>query len=208
MLDQFYDLTTRASLELQRFGENTFELNKSSTLGFVGTVVQDTRTLLVGLQNILAMHLGKPALKLDLSSPNSIDAPNDFLSAMKSVHRYFFISIQTGLEAAAQRICEERQIQSVKGEKAFRRALSGLQKQKQDEWRFFYEGLKIMRNECAHVSINKIHPGSLKKLQDAGLGFLVSNQEISINCQKYLPVAERATACIRELKQAEDGLGR
>ncbi len=208
MLDQFYDLTTKATLELQSFGENTFELNKSTALGFVGTAVQDTRTLLVGLQNILAVHLGKPVLKLDLSIPDNIDAPNDFLSAMKSVHRYFFISIQTGLEAAAQRICEERQIHGVKGEKAFRRALSGLQKQTQDKWRFFYEGLKIMRNECAHVSINELHPGSLKKLHDAGLGFFVSNRGISINCQKYLPVAERATACIRELQQAEGGLGK
>jgi hypothetical protein len=92
MLNQFYDVTTKATMELQSFGETTFELNRSSTLGFVGIAIQDTRTLLVGLQNILAIHLGKPSLKLDLRSPESIDAPNDFLSAMKSVHRYFFIS--------------------------------------------------------------------------------------------------------------------
>ena len=208
MLEEFYDSITRASLDLQTFGENTFELNKSSTLGFVGIALQDTRTLLVGLQNILATHLGKPALKLDLSSPQNMNTPNDFLSAMKSVHRHFFISILTGLDAAAQRICEQRQIRGVKSEKAFRRALSGLQKQKQDEWRFFYQGLKIMRNECAHVSINRLHSGQLKKLNDAGLGFLVVNREISINCQKYLPVAERATACIRDLQHAKDDLGR
>ena len=208
MLEQFFDLITRATLELQTFGRETFELNKSSALGFVGVAVQDTRTLLVGLQNILAIHLNKPVLRLDLSSQESINAPNDFLSAMKSVHRYFFISIQTGLEAAAQKICEERKIQGIKSEKAFRRALSGLQKQKQDEWRFFYEGVKIMRNECAHVSISELHPKSLKKLHDAGLDFLVLKGKISINCQKYLPVAERATACIRDLQQAKSGHGK
>jgi len=208
MLEQFYESVTKASLDLQTFGKNTFELNKSSTLGFVGIAVQDTRTLLVGLQNILAIHFNKPTLKLNLSLPESIDAPNDFLSAMKSVHRYFFISIQTGLEAAAQKICEERQIQGVKGGKAFRRTLSSLQKQKQDKCRFFYEGLKIMRNECAHVSTKELHPGSLKKLHDAGLDFLISNGKISINCQMYLTVAERATECIRDLQQSKSGLGK
>jgi len=203
VLEQFYDLITKATLELQTFGRNTFELSKSSTLGFVGEAVQDTRTLLLGLQNILAIHLSKPVITLDLGQPVSINTPNDFLSAMKSVHRYFFISIQTGLEAAAQKICEERKIQGVKGEKAFRRALSGLQKQRRNEWRFFYEGLKIMRNESAHVSINELHPESLKQLHYAGLDFLVSNGRISINCQKYLPVAERATECIRDLQQAK-----
>jgi hypothetical protein len=133
MLNEFYDVTTKAAMELQSFGETTFELNRSSTLGFVGTAVQDTRTLLVGLQNILAIHFDKPFLKLNLRSPESIDTPNDFLSAMKSIHRYFFISIQTALEAAAQRICESRQIHGVIGERAFRRALSGLQKTKRDE---------------------------------------------------------------------------
>lgn len=138
MLEQFYQLITNASLELQKFGEKSFELNKSSILGFLGIAVQDTRTLMVGLQNILAQHLSKPFLKLNLRSPKSIDEPNDFLSAMKSIHRYFFISIQAGLEAAAQGICEERRILNVNGEKAFRLVLSKLQKDKQNEWKSFY----------------------------------------------------------------------
>lgn len=202
MLNDFYNVTTKAAMELQSFGETTFELNNSSTLGFVGTAVQDTRALLVGLQNILAIHLGKPYLKLNLRSPDSIDAPNDFLSVMKSVHRFFFISLQTSLEAAAQRICENRQIHNVTGERAFRRALSGLQKTKRDEWRLFYEGLKILRNECAHVSLSDLHPGSLKKLRAAGFSSLLSDGKISINCQKYLPIAKRATECVQALQES------
>jgi hypothetical protein len=117
-------------------------------------------------------------------------------------------SIQTALEAAAQRICESRQIHGVKGERAFRRALSGLQKTKQGEWRLFYEGLKIMRNECAHVSLSNLHPNSLKKLKDAGFSYLLSDGKISINCQKYLPVAKRATECILALQESESAINK
>ncbi|MEW6672624.1 MAG: hypothetical protein AB1427_13035 [Thermodesulfobacteriota bacterium] len=204
MLAQFYDLVTQATMELQQFGQNSFELGCSTPLGFLGVAVQDTRTFLVGLQNILAIHLRKPPIALNLASPEMIDTPNDFLSAMKGVHRYFFISVQSAVESAAQEICENRLIKGLTGEKALRRALRFLPKEERNQWRQFYEGLKVIRNECAHPSSGIVQDSDLKKVRDAGLDFLVSGRKTSINCNKYLPVAKRAHACIAALQCSRD----
>lgn len=202
MLNQFYKVSTQAAMQLQQFGENTFELGRPTPLGFLGVAIQDTRTFLVGLQNILALHLRKPPLTLSLRSPETMDTPNDFLYAMKAVHRYFFISVQTAIEAAAQKVCDDRFVTGLTGEKAFRRALKFLKKEEQGGWRLFYEGLKVMRNKCAHPSLGDVQDSELSKLRNGGLDFLVSGRKIAINCTKYLPVAERARACIAALQEA------
>lgn len=199
LLEAFYDSITKDIFELQSFGSETFELGKSSTLGFVGIAVQDTRTLLVGLQNILAVHLKRPAVQLQLGTPENIDTSNDFLSAMKGVHRYFFIVIQSALEAAAQKVLEEKGIDGVNGERAFRRVLSSLEKGVREEWAFFYEGLKVLRNESAHVSKHELHEKAVEKLQKAGLDFLVSDGKLTIRSERYVSISERATACVRDL---------
>jgi hypothetical protein len=200
ILNQFYDEITQTAFSLQKFGETSFELKASSLQGFVGVSVQDTRTLLVGMQNILANYLAKPQLKLDLGIPDKMDSSNDFLSAMKSVHRYFFISILTSLDAAAEKICKETLNVKLKGEPAFIKALSKLKSQEKSKWKLFYDGLKIVRNECAHPSLSELHEKQVEKLINAGLDFLVFEGKFSISCSKYLPVSEMALECVSALK--------
>lgn len=200
IFDRFYSEITQTVFSLQKFGETSFELNKSSLHGLVGISIQDTRTLLVGMQNILANYLKKPRIELNLSIPENIESNNDFLSAMKSVHRYFFISILTSLDAAAERICKESFHIKLKGEHAFRKALSKLKSQEQSKWKSFYDGLKIIRNECAHPSLSDPHEKQIEKLINAGLGFLVFEGKFSISCSKYLPISEKAYECVSALK--------
>ncbi|OHB62854.1 MAG: hypothetical protein A2Y76_03265 [Planctomycetes bacterium RBG_13_60_9] len=200
ILDNFYNEITPTALTLQKFGETSFELNKSSLHGFVGISIQDTRTLLVGLQNILANCLGKPQLQLNIGKPEGVQANNDFLSAMKSVHRYFFISILTSLDAVGERICKESFHLKLRGESAFTKALSRLKSQEQTQWKLLYEGLKIVRNECAHPSLSDLHQKQIEKLIKGGLSFLINEGKFSISCSKYIPVSERAYECVSALK--------
>lgn len=202
ILDAFYDLTSQTALELQAFGQSSFKLGHPAPMGYLGVAVQDTRALLVGLQNILALHQGKSPITINLSSPESMEANNDFLSAMKAVHRCFFISVQTAIEAAAQQFCEERGITRHSGEKAFNRAVKSVEKPACTEWKAFYTGLKVVRNECAHPSLGVLLDTDVKKLADAGLANLVSEGRLSINCGKYLPIVERARKCISALEEA------
>lgn len=199
ILDIFYNEITQTAFSLQKFGETSFELNKPSLHGFVGISIQDTRALLVGLQNILANCLGKPQLKLNIGKPENMESNNDFLSAMKSVHRYFFISILTSLDAVAERICKESLHIKSRGESAFIKALSRLKSQEQSQWKLFYEGLKIVRNECAHPSLSDLHEKQIEKVINAGLGFLISEGKFSISCSKYIPISEKAYECVSAL---------
>lgn len=199
ILDIFYNEITQTVFALQKFGETSFELNKSTLHGFVGISIQDTRTFLVGLQNILGNRLGKPQLKLNIGIPENMEANNDFLSAMKSAHRFFFISILTSLDAVGETICRERMHLKLRGESAFIKALSRLKSQEQAQWKLFYEGLKLVRNECAHPSLRDLHKKQIEKIIKAGLGFLISEGEFSINCSKYIPVSERAYECVSAL---------
>lgn len=203
ILNQFYNEITQTALSLQKFGEASFELNKSSYQGFVGIATQDTRTLLVGMQNILANHLGKPYLNLAIGMPNKIDDSNDFFSAMKSIHRYFFISILSSIEAAAEQICKDYLNTNPKGERAFIKVLSKLKSQEKTTWKLFYDSLKIIRNECAHPSTSELHIKEIEKLTSSGLDFLVFKGKIGINCLMYQPVAEKVLECISVLKSIE-----
>jgi len=200
ILEIFYNEITQTVLEMQKLGETSFELRKSSLHGFLGISIQDTRTLLVGMQNILANYLGKPRVELNLVIPENMKSDNDFLSAMKSVHRYFFISILTSLDAAAEKICKESLHLKRRGERAFIKVLSKLKSQDQTKWKFFYDGLKIIRNECAHPSLRDIHEKQVEKLNNAGLGFLIIEGKLGISCSKYLPVSKKAYECITALK--------
>ncbi|HMN24381.1 MAG TPA: hypothetical protein PKE38_07770 [Ignavibacteriaceae bacterium] len=200
ILEQFYNEITQTVISLQKFGETSFELNRASYQGYVGITTQDTLTLLVGMQNILSNHLGKPYLKLAIGRPEKIDSSNNFFSAMKGIHRYFFISILSSIDAASEQICKDYLNINPKGERAYHKVLSKLKSPQQLKWKLFYESLKIIRNECAHPSKSKLHIKEIEKLTNAGLDFLIFEGKIGINCPKYQPVAEKALECISVLK--------
>lgn len=199
-IDQFYNLISQEVISLRELGISEFKHSKGTPKGFLGIALQDTSTLLIGLQNILALSLKKDAIILDVGSPENIDTPNDVLSAMISIHRYFIISIQTSIESAAERICETHDIHCRKGEKAFRKVLSLVDSETNKKWKRFYEALKLIRNECAHPSTGNIDENSYLKLKDSGLQFLLSGKSISINCSKYKKITVLANACISDLE--------
>jgi len=196
-----YKGITNTCIDLTNFGQDNFQLGQSSVKGYVGVAAQDTITLLVGLQNIIADMLEKPRLRLNLDPIISMNENHQFLTAMKAIHRYFFMSIQSGIEAASEKLCKNELGKNLKHDKAFYKALSCLTPDKQNQWKAFFEGLKVVRNECSHPSNGEIHAGSISKLNAAELDFLIKENHWAINCTKYKSVFIRAAQCITDLEK-------
>ena len=105
MLDIVYKQITSTTLEYQKYGVDKFGDTSGTPHGFLGVVVADVATLLVGVQNILANHLSAPSIKMDFGNPKSIKDKSQLFSALKAIHRYFSISLLTAIESASGRLC-------------------------------------------------------------------------------------------------------
>ena len=200
MLDKFYEYITHETIELRKYGKEKFDGARNTPYGFLGVALQDTTTLMIGIQNIVAINLGRDMIKMDFGSPKSINDPeNNIFSALKGIHRYFFISVLSSMDASGERICENKNISNKKGEKAFNKALQFIENSDREEIKTFYDSIKILRNECAHSSTGKVHHQSTQKIKKAGLVLLVSGNEIKVNCGKYNRVVEIAYNCISKM---------
>jgi hypothetical protein len=201
MIDYLYKVITDSTIKYQKYGIENFDNSSGTPHGFLGVVVADVSTLLIGFQNILANHLDAPTLNLDVGNPKNISESNQFLSALKTVHRYFSISLQTAIESAAERLCSERGYPGTYyGEKAFRKVVQEVNKKKRSECEIFYEAVKVIRNACAHSFDGELNKYDKEKLKNADLGFLIEGDRLVMNSARYQPITEKANECITLLK--------